>query len=54
MSTTLLNDYAKELKGLECTPSTIHFDVNKKLPVALIKKIVKQRMKMNEAKAASR
>jgi len=51
MSTTILGEFEKELKGLKYNGTTIHFDVGKKLPAALIKKITKQRIKYNTEKA---
>ena len=38
-----------ELKAYDTTLSAIHFQINQPLPLALIKKIVKARMKENEA-----
>jgi uncharacterized protein YdhG (YjbR/CyaY superfamily) len=51
MSGTLLNDHKKELKDFSGTKSAIHFDLDKKLPVALIKKLTKERLKQNIAKS---
>ena len=51
MSNTILNEFADELKGLKYNVSTIHFDLGKPLPVALIKKITKQRIKYNRERA---
>ncbi|HLE49023.1 MAG TPA: DUF1801 domain-containing protein [Patescibacteria group bacterium] len=42
--------YIKELKGYKTAKSTIQFPLDKKLPLALIKKLVKARLKLNEAK----
>ncbi|SEW34957.1 Uncharacterized conserved protein YdhG, YjbR/CyaY-like superfamily, DUF1801 family [Chitinophaga sp. YR573] len=46
----------KKLKeeGVEVEGSTIHFPPDKPLPVALIKRIVKDRMKENEARALAK
>jgi uncharacterized protein YdhG (YjbR/CyaY superfamily) len=44
----LLKEQGYEFLG---TKTTVHFPVNEPLPVALIKKIVKERVKQNEAKA---
>ena len=51
MNTHILSEFSSELKDLKHSGSTIHFDVKKKLPVALVKKLVKARMKQNEEKA---
>ncbi len=40
-------DFTEELKGYETSKGAIQFPKNKPLPVALIKKIVKARMKAN-------
>jgi uncharacterized protein YdhG (YjbR/CyaY superfamily) len=46
----------KKLKeeGVEVEGSTIHFPPDKPLPVALIKRIVRDRMKENEARAIAK
>ena len=51
MNPKLLPAFSKELTGFKYTGSTIHFDPKKPLPVALIKKIIKQRIKENEEMA---
>ncbi len=51
MSNTILYEFEKELQGLTYNVSTLHFDLGKKLPVTLIKKITKQRIKYNKEKA---
>ncbi len=48
MNPNLLNSFSEALKGLTYSGSTIHFDPQKKLPMSLIKKIVRQRIKENE------
>jgi uncharacterized protein YdhG (YjbR/CyaY superfamily) len=42
-----VNEFKEELKGYETSKGAIQFPVDKALPVALIKKIVKFRMKEN-------
>ena len=42
-----VDQFAEELKGYSTTKGAIHLAKNKPLPVALIKKIVKHRMKEN-------
>lgn len=49
-NSTLVKAYAEELKAYKTSKGTIQFAVDKPLPVSLIKKIVKERMKENEAK----
>jgi uncharacterized protein YdhG (YjbR/CyaY superfamily) len=46
--------YAEELKPFKTSKGTIQFTINKPLPVSLVKKIVKERMKENEAKALAK
>ncbi len=48
MNPKILSRYAEELKGFEYTGSTLHLDPKKKVPVALLKKIIKARIKENE------
>lgn len=50
MSGSILNSYIEELKNYKGTKGAVHFELNKKLPVTLIKKITKQRLKQNEEK----
>jgi uncharacterized protein YdhG (YjbR/CyaY superfamily) len=52
MSPSLVKAMKDDLKDVKVSGATVHFDPNEKLPVALIKKIVKARMKENEALAA--
>src|SRR5262249_17268579 len=42
--TPVVKEHARELKGYETTSATIRFPLDKKLPVALIKKLMKARM----------
>ena len=51
MNPTMLGSYTKELKGLEYTGATIHFNPQRALPVALVKKLIKHRIKENEERA---
>jgi len=48
MSTALMRAMKDELKSYDTAKATIHFDVAKPLPSALVKKIVKARLKENE------
>ena len=51
-SKTITELFEDELKPYDVSKGTIRFPYNKPMPVSLIKKIVKERMKQNEAKAA--
>ena len=44
----------EELKNYSTSKGTIHFTVDKPLPVALVKKIIKARMKENEEKVLAK
>jgi uncharacterized protein YdhG (YjbR/CyaY superfamily) len=44
--------FAKELEPYEVKHTTIRFSVEKPLPTALVKKIVRSRIAENEARAA--
>jgi len=46
----LIEAFKKELKGFSTSKGTIHFPLNRPVPVALIKKIVKARVAQLEAK----
>jgi uncharacterized protein YdhG (YjbR/CyaY superfamily) len=52
MSTALTKKLKDE--GVEMAGSTIHFPPDKPLPAALIKRIVKDRMRENEARAMAK
>lgn len=45
--------YARELKPYLAAKATLQFPLGKPLPVALVKKLVKQRAKDNEARVSS-
>jgi uncharacterized protein YdhG (YjbR/CyaY superfamily) len=47
----LLKEFADELRDYPCSKGTIRFAMDKPLPAALIRKIVKARVAKNEAKA---
>ena len=42
-------EHKKELKDYETAKATIRFPIEKPLPIALVKKLIKARMKKNEA-----
>lgn len=44
----IITDFADELKEFKTSGTTIHFSPEKPLPVSLIQKIVKRRIKENE------
>ncbi|MGL4597252.1 MAG: iron chaperone [Bacteroidia bacterium] len=50
MNAQMLNDYKKELVGYKYSGSTIHFTPEKPLSTALLKKLIKFRMKENKAR----
>ena len=45
----VIEEHKNELVGYETTKSVVHLPLDRKIPVLLIKKIVKARMKKNEA-----
>jgi uncharacterized protein YdhG (YjbR/CyaY superfamily) len=46
----IIEEHKKELIAYITTKSAVHFPLDKKLPTALIKKLVKARIRYNEAK----
>ena len=48
--TPVIEEHKSELTNYETAKATIRFPLNKKLPLGLIKKLVKARMKKNEAR----
>jgi uncharacterized protein YdhG (YjbR/CyaY superfamily) len=48
--TPVLEEHKSELKGYETTGATVRLPLDKKLPIPLVKKLVKARMKINAAK----
>ncbi|MDB5198826.1 MAG: hypothetical protein JWO92_789 [Chitinophagaceae bacterium] len=51
---TLVKKYAEELKAYKTSKGTIQFTVDKPLPVSLVKTLIKERMKENEAKVLAK
>jgi uncharacterized protein YdhG (YjbR/CyaY superfamily) len=45
----IMEEHKKELAGYETTKSAVHLPLDKKIPVSLVKKLVKARMKKNDA-----
>ncbi|MEW6059409.1 MAG: DUF1801 domain-containing protein [Actinomycetota bacterium] len=52
MSSKLIEMHKDELKGFETAKGTIRFQVDKPLPPALVRKIVKERIAQNEGRKA--
>ena len=52
--TPVVEEHKNELKGYETAMATVRFPLDKKLPISLIKKLVKARMRKNEAKKIGR
>jgi uncharacterized protein YdhG (YjbR/CyaY superfamily) len=48
MSGSLIEAFKKELEGFSTSKGTIHFPMDKPLPTALVKKLVKARIAQNE------
>ena len=46
----VIEAFKKELKGFSTSKGTVHFPMDKPLPIALIKKMVKARVAQNESK----
>ena len=46
----IIAEHKRELKKYETAQATVRFPLDKKIPIALIKKLVKARVKKNEAK----
>jgi uncharacterized protein YdhG (YjbR/CyaY superfamily) len=47
---SVIEAFKKELKGFAVSKGTIHFPMDKPLPIALVKKLVKARVKQIESK----
>lgn len=54
MSTAVMAAFEEKLKDYDTAAATVRFKAGKPLPAALVRKIVKARMKENEALAAAR
>ena len=50
MGSSAIEQFREELKGYQVSKGTIHFALDKALPSALIKKIVKARLAQNETR----
>jgi len=54
MSYKVMKELKEELRPYDTSGTTIHFSLNKPLPSSLVKKIVKARIKENDAKSKSK
>jgi uncharacterized protein YdhG (YjbR/CyaY superfamily) len=52
MNAALIDSLGEELKEFRTSKGTLHFPLDKPLPAALLKKLVKARVAQNEAKKA--
>ena len=48
--TPVIEEHQRELQSYETTKATVRFPIEKRLPAALISKLVKDRMRRNEAR----
>ena len=52
--TSMLEEFGKEVEPYKTSKGTLQFTVDKPIPVSLVKKIVKARMKQNEVNALAK
>lgn len=50
----VIEEHKKDLAGYETTISAVHLPLDKDVPVALVKKLVKARMRKNDAEAKAK
>ena len=50
----IIQQHSRELEDYVTTKSAVHFPLDKKIPISLVKKLVTARMRANEAEAESR
>jgi len=50
ISPPVIAEHKKELKGYKTATATVQFPLGKKLPLGLIRRLVKARVKINESK----
>ena len=50
----IIQEHGKELEGYVTTKSAVHFPLDREIPISLIMKLVRARMKINEAEAKPR
>jgi uncharacterized protein YdhG (YjbR/CyaY superfamily) len=53
MSASLLDDFTRDIEGFRTSKGTLQFPVDKPLPPALVKRMVKARVKQNECNASA-
>lgn len=49
----VIQEHRKELEGYVTTKSAVHLPLDEEIPIALVKKLVRARMKVNEKEAAA-
>jgi uncharacterized protein YdhG (YjbR/CyaY superfamily) len=54
MSAVLLDEFAEDVKNYRTSKGTLHFPLDKPLPAALVRNIVRIRVMQNEGKALKR
>ena len=50
----VIQEHKKEFEGYVTTKSSVHLPLDRKIPVALVKKLVKARLDKNEAETIPR
>jgi uncharacterized protein YdhG (YjbR/CyaY superfamily) len=50
----VIEEHKRELRGYVTTKSAVHLPLDRKIPVQLVKRLVKARLKMNEAERKTR
>ncbi|MBI2924097.1 MAG: DUF1801 domain-containing protein [Verrucomicrobia bacterium] len=50
LPTPIIEEHRRELAGYETTTATVRLPLDKKLPIAFIRQLVRARMRMNEAR----
>ena len=49
----ILGDHKGELKGYALTKSSLHLPIEKEIPIALVKKLIRAAMKRNESERSA-
>jgi uncharacterized protein YdhG (YjbR/CyaY superfamily) len=50
----IIQEHSRELKGYVTTKSAVHLPLDREIPSSLVKKLVRARMKVNDAEAKGR